>query len=194
MKSISIFLLLFIIKSSISIESNDVMKEFIKRLKKEGIFEIIQTIKNTYGIDLAIIACEEFSKNASGMCKRLIIDYMPYLDNSERNEVEKKGSITDKNVMKKSGKNRLYILSEIEKPNNYWDKLKEILSTKFNPEETELYADRIITRVEQELGYRQKEQKQEEEEELEKGNELERELEKRNELERELEKEQVQIH
>ena len=74
MKSISIFILLFIIKSSISNSSIDEysINKFIYRIKKEGNFEIIKSIKKLYGQDFAIISCEELYRNTYGNCKKLI--------------------------------------------------------------------------------------------------------------------------
>ena len=103
--------------------------------------------------------------------------------------------------MKKNDANDYYKLFKILKPNDYWDKLREILSKTLSPEEAKLIADRIIKRAEQELGQRQrqkkepeKEKEKEKEREKEKEKEKERELEKEKELEKELEKEQVQIN
>ena len=47
----------------------------------------------------------------------------------------------------------------IKKTKYNWDKLKEILRRKFTEEEAEIIAERIIARVEQELGQRQKQEK-----------------------------------
>ena len=76
------------------------------------------------------------------------------------------------------------------KSENKWDKLKEILSTKFSPEETKLLADRIIKRVEQ---LQKQKQEQRKEKEKEKEEEKEKEKEEEKEEEREKEKESVQI-
>ena len=203
MKSISIFILLFIIKSSISNSSIDELSisKFIYRIKKEGNFEIIKSIKKLYGQDFAIISCEELYRNTYGNCKKLITEYMPSLDYSKRKKNGRIGSILFHNIMKKNIANDHYKLIKLLKPNDYWDKLREILSKKLSPEKAKLIADRIIKRVEQELGQRQRQEKEPEKEkekekepEKEKEKEKERELEKEKELEKKLEKEQVQIN
>ena len=79
MKSLILFLILFIIKSSVSESNIDnySIDLFIKTLKDEQLFEIIQSIKYFYGQDVAIISCEELNKNHCGNCKRVVIEYMP---------------------------------------------------------------------------------------------------------------------
>ena len=174
MKLISIFLLLFIIKSSISnISIDDYSKgKLINRLKSQDIFEIILLIKKFYDPNLSIISCEELNKDGYGICKRLIKEYMP--------------SFAQKKIFKPS--------YSLLKPKDKWDKLKEILSTKFSPEETKLLADRIIKRVEQLQKQKQEQRKEKEkEEEKEKEKEKEQEKEEEREKEREKEKESVQI-
>ena len=172
MKLISIFLLLLIIKSSISnISIDDYSKDkLINRLKSQDLFEIILLIKKFYDPKLSIISCEELNKDGYGICKRLIKEYMP--------------SFAQKKIFKPS--------YSLLKPKDKWDKLKEILSTKFSPEETKLLADRIIKRVEQ-LQKQKQEQRKEKEKEKEKEEEKEKEKEEEKEEEREKEKESVQI-
>ena len=184
MKSISIFLLLFIIKLSISNSSIDEysIHQFINRIKNEGLFETILQIKKLYGQDLSIIFCEELNKNSYDNCKRLIKEYMPSF---APNNIIKSGYLIDSNTLIR---NREFII----KPKYNWDKLKEILRGYFPPEKAELIAKNIITRVEKELGQRQKKEKEKElelEKELEKEKEFEKELEKEKEFEKELEKE-----
>ena len=49
-------------------------------MKRNGLFKIIESIKETYGQDLAIISCEELNKNCKGNCKKLVTEYMsPYV-------------------------------------------------------------------------------------------------------------------
>ena len=76
MKLIILFLLLFINTSTINL-SNYSIDKFKISLKKEGLFEIIESIKYYYGQDVAIISCEELNKNYCGNCKRLVKEYMP---------------------------------------------------------------------------------------------------------------------
>ena len=78
MKLISLFLLLVL---TISINSESLLDDysiniFIKDLKNNGLFEIIETIKKIYGQDVAIISCEELNENRKGNCKRLVTEYM----------------------------------------------------------------------------------------------------------------------
>ena len=78
MKLNSIFLVLFLI---ISIKSRNILNsfsidDFKHHLKKIGLFQIIQSIKNTYGQDVAIISCEELNKNYNGNCRKLVTDYI----------------------------------------------------------------------------------------------------------------------
>jgi hypothetical protein len=78
MKLISLFLLLFLLISINSENQLDTFSidNFIKDLKNDGLFEIIESIKEVYGQDIAIISCEELNENHKGNCKRLVIEYM----------------------------------------------------------------------------------------------------------------------
>ncbi len=70
MKLITRFLILFLIKSSISINLDDYsINKFKERLKENGFFEAFLLIKEVYGQDLSIITCEEINKNGYGNCK-----------------------------------------------------------------------------------------------------------------------------
>ena len=151
MKSISIFLLLFIIKSSISNESIDdySMDRFINSLKNEGFYETILSIKKKFGQDLAIIICEELNNNSYGNCKRLVKEYMPSFPTIKIIK-------SDYIIYKKYNINGTLI----KKTKYNWDKLKEILRRKFSPEEAEIIAERIIARVEQGQGQRQEQEKE----------------------------------
>ena len=78
MKLNTSFLVLFLI---ISIKSKNILDEysiegFKENMKKDGLFQIIQSIRYYYGLDVAIISCEELNKNHNGNCKRLVTDYM----------------------------------------------------------------------------------------------------------------------
>ena len=78
MKLNTSFLVLFLI---ISIKSKNILDEysiegFKENMKKDGLFQIIQSIRYYYGLDVAIISCEELYKNHNGNCKRLVTDYM----------------------------------------------------------------------------------------------------------------------
>ena len=78
MKLNTSFLVLFLI---ISIKSKSILDDysiegFKENMKKDGLFQIIQSIRYHYGLDVAIISCEELNKNHNGNCKRLVTDYM----------------------------------------------------------------------------------------------------------------------
>ena len=78
MKSLTLFLILFIIKSTVS--QIELIKysidPFIDNLKKDGNFTIIESIKAEFGIDAAIISCEEIKNNHGGNCKKVVTEYM----------------------------------------------------------------------------------------------------------------------
>ena len=120
MNSFTLFLILFIIPFTamvkLEVYSIDSFKE---RMKKEGLFDIIQSIKDVYGQDVAIISCEELNKNYSGNCKRLVTEYMDSNKDIDKREIE----IPDKGV------------------------LTNILLKNYPPEESNLLSDRIIQSV-----------------------------------------------
>ena len=79
MKLINHFLILFLIislTSEISIDDYSI-EIFLNDLKKNGLFEIIESIKKVYCQDVAIISCEELNENHKGNCKRIVTEYMP---------------------------------------------------------------------------------------------------------------------
>ena len=78
MKSLTLFLILFIIKSSVSQSNQDSYSiyPFLALLRENGIFEIIESIKVELGEDVAIITCEEIEINLCGNCKRAVHSYM----------------------------------------------------------------------------------------------------------------------
>ena len=79
MKLNTLFLIPFLIlsiKTKINWDSYSI-ETFINYEKKKGLFEIIKSIKMTYGQDVAIISCEELNGNCKGNCKKLVIEYMP---------------------------------------------------------------------------------------------------------------------
>ena len=72
------FLILFL---TLSITSENKIDEYsiepVKdALKKEGIFQVIESIKRNYGQDVAIISCEELTESRKGNCKRLVTEYI----------------------------------------------------------------------------------------------------------------------
>ena len=82
MKLNTVLLILFLI---LSIKANSPFDSysidpFKNDLKRNGLFEIILSIKKTYGKDIAIISCEELNENCKGNCKRLVTEYMDSSD------------------------------------------------------------------------------------------------------------------
>ena len=78
MSLISQFLILFL---TLSITSEDQLDgysidRFKDILEKEGFFEVIKSIKNVYGQDVAIISCEELTGNLKGNCRKLVTEYI----------------------------------------------------------------------------------------------------------------------
>ncbi len=121
MKSISIFLILSIITLAISkfVLDNYSINMFIINLKKEGFFDIIQSINELYGQDVAIISCEELNKKRCGNCKRVVTDYMSKPDKTVIKDINSKDSIF----------------------------IHKILSKKFSSEKTQLIYQRIIEKA-----------------------------------------------
>ena len=79
MKLNTLFLISFLIlsiKTEINLNLYSI-QAFIDHLKDTGLLEIIESIKMTYGQDVAIISCEELNKNYGGDCKRLVVEYIP---------------------------------------------------------------------------------------------------------------------
>ena len=133
MKSIKLFLILFIIPLILSDEDSFSINPFIERLRNEVFFDIIKSIKKSFGQDVAIISCEELNKNYSNNCKRLVLEYMP--DYGEY-EIITRGLLPAS--MKLSPE---LIKSEIK------EIIKTILNKKFDIEESSLIADNIINKI-----------------------------------------------
>ena len=133
MKSIKLFLILFIVPLILSDEDGFSINPFIERLKNEGLFDIIVTIKQSFGQDLALISCEELNKNNCGNCKRLVLDYIPdYYDD----EIITRDLLSDpKKLSPESIKSKI---KEI---------IKKILNHKFPIEESSLIADNIVSKI-----------------------------------------------
>ena len=58
-------------------------------MKREGLFDIIQSIKEVYGQDVAIISCEELNENHCGFCQKVVTNYMPKFDDLLKAQEEK---------------------------------------------------------------------------------------------------------
>ena len=129
MKSITLCLIIFITILTVSKSSFDdySISMFITNLKNEGLFEIILSIKESYGQDLAIISCEELNKNNCGNCKKIVTEYMP----DQKKVRETKG------FMKQSSYSKFRDVKKVES-------LSKILAKKFSPEEVVSISKRII--------------------------------------------------
>ena len=79
MKSLTFFLILFIIKSSLSKTNLNKysINIFIDNLKRKGEFEIIKSIKAECSSDVAIITCQVLNEGNCGQCQNVVIYYMP---------------------------------------------------------------------------------------------------------------------
>ena len=103
MKSLTLILFLFIIKSSVSQTNQDKfsINPFLDRLREEGIFEIIQLIKVQFGEDVAIISCEEMKSNHCGNCKNAVQNYMDPAEQKPNDGLVPNSSIDNKVTLKK---------------------------------------------------------------------------------------------
>ena len=135
MKLITHCLILFLIKSITSEISVDdfSINPFIEDLKKNGLFEMIELIKQAYGQDVAIISCEELNENRQGNCKKLVTEYMPPNPPLEIGKlIYPKSPSMIKNVMKHSCQMNF---------------LKDLLNKKFGPEKSNILYAKIIKKV-----------------------------------------------
>ena len=127
MKSIALVLFLSITTLTISnnILDNYKVNLFIISLKREGIFDIIKSIKMVYDQEAAIISCEELNINNCGDCKKVVTDYMPR---------------PDLNVIKIQNGTSIDELIGMQR----------ILRKKLSSEETKLIYERIVNRLQTE--------------------------------------------
>ena len=99
MKSLTLFLILFIIKSSISkIELEHYsINAFIDKLKTDKKFDLILSFKQEVGDDHAIILCQFLTNNQCGNCERVVLQYMP----KPKEQATLMGETDDVEIMKK---------------------------------------------------------------------------------------------
>ncbi len=148
MKSIILFLILFITLLTISksIMDDFSIEPFKDKMQEEGLFDIILSIKEFYGQDIAIISCEELNKNNCGNCRKLVIDYMPQLIPQNTENQQNSQSLSSISIMKPSSK------SQPKSDENKKLKLKniliELLEEKLTLEQSELISDNILKEVE----------------------------------------------
>ena len=101
--------------------------KFKNSMQSEGLFDLILSIKDAYGQDVAIISCEELNKNNCGNCKKIVTEYMP----DQKKVRETKG------FMKQSSYSKFRDVKKVES-------LSKILAKKFSPEEVVSISKRII--------------------------------------------------
>ena len=136
MKSFTLFLIILITPFTTMVNTDDYsIDTFKERMQKEGLFDIILSIKYAYGLDVAIISCEELNKNNCGNCKKLVVDYMP-----NGNGNPDKGYRFGFMKLTKTKRIKLIILGMKEK-------IKKFLEIKFTPEESEILANIIVKRI-----------------------------------------------
>ena len=170
MKLNVLYLVLLLITS---IKSNNVLDSysievFKDYLKENGLFEIIQTIKNFYGQDVAIICCEELNQNYNGNCKKLVTDYMEEKtenanvnesnENPEENDEKSNEEsiipsqsieVSSKSQYDQSPKNQIELSLDNGKNINLSTigKMQDILKKIFSPKELKSIKKRIKKRV-----------------------------------------------
>ena len=149
MKLINHFLFLFLIISitSKNLIDNFSIYPFLNDLKRNGLFEIILSIKKVYGQDVAIISCEELNENRRGNCKKLVTDYMgPSKPNQTPNYI--KVSIP---IVTTEGKNEFtkpnYRNVDSDKKKLKMPFLDLILSKKFNSEKSKSISNKIKQKI-----------------------------------------------
>ena len=148
-----------------SIKSNNVLDSysiegFKDYLKENGLFEIIQTIKNFYGQDVAIICCEELNQNYNGNCKKLVTEYMEEktentnedesnMNPEENDEKSNEESIASSQSKEDSSKSQYDQPSNNGKNINFSTilKMQDILKKIFSPKELKSIKKRIKIRV-----------------------------------------------
>ena len=130
---ILILLLILSIKTGRILDPYSI-ETFKEKVKKNGLFKIIESIKNIYGQDVAIISCEELNQKNKGNCKKLVTEYMEH----------DHGLFIPKQKIKCT--KGLY-LSPYIKQSNPNLAIKEILRSKFNEIQTILIYNTIIKRV-----------------------------------------------
>ena len=142
MKLNTLFLFLFLI---VSITSEDSLESysiepFKEYLIKEGLFEIIKSIKEKYDQDIAIISCEELTESRKGNCKRLVTDYM---GPSTHPEIKSKTRTPEEETIICIEK----LTSQILEQSNIKLNLKRILRKKLTKKNSNIIYNKIIERV-----------------------------------------------
>ena len=143
MKSISLFLTLFItiLTVSNSIFDDFSINRFITYLKNKGLFNIIQSIKVSYGDDVAIISCEELNKNNCGNCRRVVKENMNTILGVQNEGKQKYENTKNFKYMKPNSD------SKNDRDKKQKKSLKEILKEKFPPDEVNKIYNKIKAKV-----------------------------------------------
>ena len=143
MKSFILYLILFITSlASLNTLFDDYsISTTIEILKKDGLFDIIASIKRVYGQDLAIISCEELNKNLCGNCKKVVRDYM--IDFTEEKRFWGSGINRPQSPYMKTSQNIYDEKIKLEMKN----KIMKILNKKLGLEKSELISDNFLKRV-----------------------------------------------
>ena len=159
MKSLTLFLILFMIESSVPKNALDnySIDIFIIKLQNEGIFDLIVKIKELLGKDIAIITCEELNQNKCGKCKEVVIDYIPDVAASRRHhqifddEDEDEDKDKDKNNDKDKDKDKNKDKDDHSHPSSIDIKtnIENILKEKYAPNVADYFSDQIIKRAQQ---------------------------------------------
>ena len=111
---------------------------------KEGLFEVIESIKEKYGQDVAIISCEELNGSLKGNCKRLVVEYM------KPSTTYDPISLTRFDENYKCIKKLYYFLikySQLLEQSNLMLELKRVLRIKFTKEKSNRIFYKIKKRV-----------------------------------------------
>ncbi len=143
MSLISQFLILFL---TLSITSEDQLDgysidRFKDILEKEGFFEVIKSIKNVYGQDVAIISCEELTGNLKGNCRKLVTEYIAQSPKKQKPKTTVK--LINKDTFHKPGLNVKFIIKQ-----SYEMQYEELRNNLKNiKKNSDIIYNKIINRV-----------------------------------------------
>ena len=119
-------------------------------MKKEGLFEIIESIKKAYNQDLAILSCEELVGNRKGNCKRLVTEYMdPSIDCSPPNYCPISKTRDPENYHIKCIEKLYYSMITNSKDIKNLFIIKMELRKKFDENQSNLIINKIVNRIRQ---------------------------------------------
>ena len=172
LNALYLFSLFIISTTSKSILDDFSIDGFMKQLIENGLFEIILSIKYHYGIDVAIISCEEINENHNSNCKTLVLNYMSTEspesplspESSDESSESSESSVSSVSSLSsvssdspKSSGSYGQTPKPPEEPLNYWDIMKNsnnmpfllyTLKKKFNLEKSKSLYHKIVKRIE----------------------------------------------